>query len=153
MRISLKGLDKAQVLAALYNASKPQGMGFLQYDPEPMDVEEAERCLNAGPYFDYLKGRVMKVDLSGEDLNPRNYDCDNGIGAAEKAISAVRNQQINSQEIQEAHATGKLEAAAAVKANLDRETVTTKDGGVAIIQMGLADVADKLGPAVDKAID
>jgi hypothetical protein len=34
--IDLKGLNKAAVLAALYNASKPQGMGFLQYDPTPM---------------------------------------------------------------------------------------------------------------------
>lgn len=29
--VSIKGLGKAKVLAALYNASHPQGMGFLQY--------------------------------------------------------------------------------------------------------------------------
>ena len=36
-KISLVGLSKAAVLAALYNASKPQGMGFLQFNPKPMD--------------------------------------------------------------------------------------------------------------------
>ena len=40
--IQLSGLNKADVLAALYNASKPQGMGFLQYDPKPMTRAEAE---------------------------------------------------------------------------------------------------------------
>ena len=40
--ISIEGLDKSKVLAALYNASRPQGMGFMQYDPNPMTEEEAE---------------------------------------------------------------------------------------------------------------
>ena len=39
--ISLVGLDKAKILAALYNASRPLGMGFMQYDPAPMATEEA----------------------------------------------------------------------------------------------------------------
>ena len=32
--IDLIGLDKAAVLAALYNASRPLGMGFVQYDED-----------------------------------------------------------------------------------------------------------------------
>lgn len=32
--INIKGLNKAKVLAALYNASKPLGLGILQYDPK-----------------------------------------------------------------------------------------------------------------------
>ncbi len=40
--INIKGLSKAKVLAALYNASKPLGLGILQYDP-PKYVRERGR--------------------------------------------------------------------------------------------------------------
>lgn len=46
--INIADLDKAEVLAALYNASKPQGMGFMHYDPAPMGVEEARQHLRGG---------------------------------------------------------------------------------------------------------
>jgi len=85
--INTKGLDKGMVLAALYNASHPQGMGLLHYDPKPMTVEEANELLKLDTYFDYLKGRVMKVNLSSNDsFNECLYDRDNGTGAAETAI-------------------------------------------------------------------
>lgn len=88
--ISLEGLDKAEVLAALYNASKPQGMGFLHYDPEPMGTEEARSLLEDRTYFGYLKGRVMKIDLGGDTLDTRGYDRDNGEGSAAQAIETPR---------------------------------------------------------------
>jgi hypothetical protein len=37
-------------------------------------------------YFDYLRGRVMKVDISGDDLDTALYNRDNGAGAAERAL-------------------------------------------------------------------
>ena len=98
--ISLEGLDKANVLASLYNASRPLGMGFLQYDPAPMSREEAAKEIALHTfvnmigedkiYFDYLRGRVMKVDLTGDELDPRLYDRDNGAGAAAKAVDLLR---------------------------------------------------------------
>jgi len=87
--ISLVGLDKADVLAALYNASRPLGMGFIQYDSAPMTRDEAAKFLAQDTYFDYLKGRVMKVDLSGDELDPWGYDRDNGPGAALRAIGNI----------------------------------------------------------------
>lgn len=87
-RISLEGLDKAAVLAALYNASKPLGLGFLHFTPEPMTIEEARELLKKRTYFDYLKGRVMKIDLSGETLDPRPYDRDNGDGGRAATVIA-----------------------------------------------------------------
>lgn len=85
--ISIKGISKAKVLAALYNRARFQGMGILHYDPTDMTEEEAQKLLDSGQtYFDYLKGRVMKVDLKGDWLNPMLYDRDNGLGAAEFAI-------------------------------------------------------------------
>lgn len=86
--MNIKGLNKAEVLAALYNAAKPQGMGFLSYDPKPMTVEEAQEILDSGQtYFDYVFGRVMKVDLSKDELWTATYNRDNGYDAAEKALA------------------------------------------------------------------
>jgi hypothetical protein len=89
MEIQLKDYNKGDVLAALYNASKPQGMGFLHASPEPMTREEAEQLLEQYTYFDYLRGRVMKVDLAGDTLDPCLYDRDNGPGAAQRAIESI----------------------------------------------------------------
>lgn len=113
--ISLKGLDKADVLAALYNASRPQGLGFLHYDPEPMTRDQAQELLDSGyTDFDYLKGRVMKVNLSGDELRPYAYDRDNGAGAAETAISALRQtHDTNPDTIQGIHRMGRTAAAGA----------------------------------------
>lgn len=86
--ISIAGLDKAEVLARLFNASRAQGRGLDMPYLADMSKEEAQRHLDAAEdgYFDYLKGRVMKVDLSGDHFDPRLYDRDNGPGAAEVAL-------------------------------------------------------------------
>lgn len=87
--IDISKADKALVFKALYDNAKPQGMGFLHYTPEPMEEGQARRIWSqAGdrPYFDYVAGRVMKVDLSGDALDPRLYDRDNGHGAALSAL-------------------------------------------------------------------
>lgn len=87
--MNIKGLNKANVLAALYNNAKPLGLGMIHYDPKPMTEQEAEILLNQQTYFDYLKGRVMKVDLSSDELNTRLYNRDNGHNAAEDAILSI----------------------------------------------------------------
>ncbi len=85
--IDITGLDKPRILKALYNNSKPQGMGLLHFEPRDMTDEEATALLVDNSYFDYCKGRVMKVDLSGDKLKTWLYDRDNGSGAACVAIS------------------------------------------------------------------
>lgn len=87
MKVNIANLDKAQVLIALHNNSKPQGMGFLHATPEPLTIEEANEALsNQGYYPDYVNGRVIKVDLRGDEFDPRLYDRDNGEGSAERAL-------------------------------------------------------------------
>lgn len=90
MSIDITG-RKAAVLAALYNASKPLGLGHLHAKGEPMDEGTAAILIaRAGSArFDYLWGRVMKVDLSGDSFDPRLYDRDNGEGAAARAVEGV----------------------------------------------------------------
>lgn len=86
--INISKMDKAEVLVALYSAAKPQGLGFLHFDPTPMSKNEAPSLLDSYPgmYFDYLKGRVMKVKLSGDVLETWLYDRDNGHNAAWHAL-------------------------------------------------------------------
>jgi hypothetical protein len=88
--ISTQGIDKAELLAALYNAAKPLGMGYLHYTPEPMPREEAAELLKQSDYFDYVKGRVMKVRIRGDELSPHMYDRDNGNGAAQAVVDSLR---------------------------------------------------------------
>jgi len=89
--IDITGLDKAEVLAALFNASEQQGMGLLQIAGVlPMTVEDAKGCIADGDLdWDYLHGRVMKVDLSEDILRVGLYDRDNGQGAAAKALEPL----------------------------------------------------------------
>lgn len=89
-KIDISKLDKAEVLAALYNHSQPLGLGRLHFTPEDMSVEEARELLKSYTYFDYLKGRVMKTNLEGDVFDPWLYDRDNGVDAAKKAIEGLK---------------------------------------------------------------
>lgn len=110
--IDIKGIDKAELLAALYNNSRPMGMGFLQARDGKMTVEQAreeieggddssrmfgkDRCGNRHLYFDYLRGRPLKSDLSGDTFHPWGYDRDNGgDGTAARIIANLRSKQAN----------------------------------------------------------
>ena len=88
--MDISKLDKAEVLMVLYNNAKPLGMSYLHYDPAPMTKEEAQKILDTGQdYFDYLKGRVMKISLKRNDLDTRLYNRDNGENAAENALYPI----------------------------------------------------------------
>ena len=88
--VNIKGLNKAKVLKALYDHSHEQGMGFLQAVPNGyVTVEHCEELLEESAYFDYLYGRVLKVDLSGDEFDERLYDRDCGPGAARRAVESI----------------------------------------------------------------
>lgn len=88
--MNIKGIDKAKILMVLYNNSHPLGMGFLQYNPEPMTYKEAKQIIKKTKKFDYLYGRVMKIDLSGDELRTYLYNRDNGEGRAEQLIEEIK---------------------------------------------------------------
>jgi len=108
MTITNSGLTIAETVARLYNASRVQGMGYLQAKPGKMTAITAaeEVALHSRPVnwangaysetpvneisFDYLHGKVMKVRFIGDssDFDPFLYDRDNGEGAALRAVTA-----------------------------------------------------------------
>ncbi|MDO5564996.1 MAG: hypothetical protein Q4F88_07190, partial [Eubacteriales bacterium] len=87
------------VLAGLYNASVPIGMGFAQYDPDDMTPEVAryiiERYNEINPgediSFDYLKGRPLKCHFKNNILYARNYNANNAPKLAQRVVSRCKN--------------------------------------------------------------
>lgn len=120
--VNINELDKAAVLAVLFNGSAPGGMGFLQAGngPSVMTVEDAERVIDNGgspdPGFprgnlsyDYLFGRPLKVNLEKDEFDPWGFDRDNGgTGTAQRLIAELRSSgQVNSDELSD-HRKGLL---------------------------------------------
>lgn len=89
--MDITDLDKKEVLRALFAVAKPQGYGHSQYKhSDTLTNEEIEGLAKSGFYIDYLKGRVMKINLSTNIVDTRLYNRDNGPEAAEKAIAHLR---------------------------------------------------------------
>lgn len=94
--IDITGIDKAELLAALYNNARPLGMGFLHARDEPMSKAEAAELLakherNGRISFDYVHGRPLKVWFMGDVLSgARLYDRDQGQGECERIVAALR---------------------------------------------------------------
>lgn len=91
--MNIQGLELSSVLAALYNAASSGGLALHEYDPAPMSIDEADGLLKqygSRPYFDYIRGRSMKIGLMGEDVNTKWYNVYNGAEAAEHAITILR---------------------------------------------------------------
>lgn len=92
--IDRTGMSNAEVLQRLYNAAKQIGLGLFDQDgKEALTVEQAQGLLNlrrhGETYFDYLNGRVMKIDVGENPLDQRLYDRDNGNGVAHDALTGV----------------------------------------------------------------
>ncbi len=99
--MSIAGLLKPAVLAALVNAGHPVGMGSMDPNASQIITEaEAAEILNGGtfatPYtgqpmhVDWLYGRPIHVDLSQDTIKVDQYDNSFGEGAAAAAIAHLR---------------------------------------------------------------
>lgn len=149
--ISLVGLVRPRVFAALFNGAKPLGLGFLQYNPEPMTAEQAqERFGECSQYFDYVDGRVMKVDLSGDEFRTGLYNRDNGVGAAEAIINLLQSTgEVYPEEVELHHLESTRDSAIYTKEHLADDSIVIQSGGAVKFILGLSDVADDLKPALD----
>lgn len=101
-KLDISGIDKAELLAALYNSAHPLGFGFMRFkEGHQMTTAEAREIIDTGAnpdyagarnglYFDYLHGRVIKCRLDDDTMRPDLYDRDNGKGAAAKVVAKLR---------------------------------------------------------------
>lgn len=94
--IQIGNLSKASILASLYNASSPIGVGFVGAisGPVTMDDVSAQDYIDqrgGNLKFDYVYGRPIKVDLTGDSFDPRLYDRRNGgAGVARRIVEKLR---------------------------------------------------------------
>jgi hypothetical protein len=90
--VNIKGLDKAEVLAALHNGTQCLGMGRL-HNIGTCSVEQARediKQMGLRLQFDYYHGRPLKVDISGDTFDPWLYDRDAGKGTAQRVIATLK---------------------------------------------------------------
>lgn len=94
MSVHTEDLDKAAVLAALWNAARHVEMGGFRSpeSAEPLTVEDARALLEEKQEarFDILRGRWLKVTLGDSEFDPFFYDSENGQGAAARVVERLR---------------------------------------------------------------
>lgn len=88
MKIDISEMNKVDILKTLYDNAKFNGLGMFAFELGDMPITEAIQIMDMyemkyNSYFDYLKGRVLKIDLSGPVLNTYLYDRDNIVPAGE----------------------------------------------------------------------
>src|ERR1700733_10313059 len=88
MGIKIKGVDKVELLVALVNAAKP-GALHRGYGSAPIDHEDARRVLKETLEPNWVNGRAIFVDLSGDELDTAIYDHHNGRLCAGEALAPV----------------------------------------------------------------
>lgn len=91
IEVNIEGLDKAKLLMALFNNSFQQGMGVMHKEGAvPMNLEDAKNLVAKNTYYDYLRGRIMKVDIKGPMMFTAAYNRDVGHGEAERIVAQLR---------------------------------------------------------------
>lgn len=71
-KIKIKTTEVSDVIKALYNNSKPQGLGFLHYKEGEIESVELLDLINDfnrtdSIYLDYVAGRAVKCSIKKED--------------------------------------------------------------------------------------
>jgi len=98
--VDISGLDKAAVLATLYNRAgspRPGSAAALHYTPMPMSIEQSRAIIeedlakyDSGIHYDCLHGRCLKINITGDTMDSWLYDREYGEGAAQRAINELR---------------------------------------------------------------
>ena len=81
-KIDVSKLDLLEIVKAAYDLSKPIGMGFIHYTPEPLTNEEAASLIDLTSSIvvalDYVKGRCVKFTVFKHNnkfyINDKWYD-------------------------------------------------------------------------------
>lgn len=86
--VNIKGLDKAVLLSALYNAAKA---GERPESQKEMTPEEAQNIIDVfGLSYVELNGRFIGVDMSGVTMRNLPYDSRNGAGLCGDVVRKLR---------------------------------------------------------------
>lgn len=86
--VNIRGIDRKTLLKALWSNSKPSAFFYNPILSPPLSNEELEEA-SKRDYVDYLCGRVIKVDLSCEYVDPIPYNRTNGSRALQQVVKKV----------------------------------------------------------------
>ena len=97
--IDISNKDRNEILAALYNASTPIGMGFVQYNSMPWTKEIAAMYFEQFGQpdrdgviaFKWIMGRPINCKFVNDLVYVSGYNNDNECGLAQRAISTCHN--------------------------------------------------------------
>jgi hypothetical protein len=87
--VDIRGLDKMQLLKALWENSSPASF-FAMTNRHPPPFDEKLAVTAVQEYIDYFEGRMIKCDLSKDFVDPWLYDRDLGNGAFQRVARKLR---------------------------------------------------------------
>ncbi|KAJ7764081.1 hypothetical protein B0H14DRAFT_2539842 [Mycena olivaceomarginata] len=86
--IDIRGIDKVALTKAQWERSS-YATATVQFGTNlPWNSSEMNQITNFR--FDYLFGKVMKVDLNGDEAEPSGYDGDVGAGEFANVVGTFR---------------------------------------------------------------
>lgn len=94
-KVDVTGIDRKELLRALWENSKPAAFLVMNNMVAPFDMDEAVRSARPGTgYVDYACGRLIKAEIFTEDneIDPRGYDRDYGEGAFQRVVNSLKKQ-------------------------------------------------------------
>jgi hypothetical protein len=104
--------------------------------------------------FDYLKGRVIKVNLSGDEIDPWGYDRDNGQGAVEEIVSILRQTgEVYSEEAEIRHKEGTRNQAIFMDEHVDDPNYVKHQGDTFVYGLGTSDLSHLIRPKIKKVLN
>ena len=95
--LNIKGLNKAELLVELYNNALLFGLD-IEMNLVKLTYDDAFKLLEENSRFDQLYGKILKIDLSGDEFDERLYDRDNGAGKAQSVVVKLREKQTEMDE-------------------------------------------------------
>lgn len=95
--INIAGLDKKVLFASLFDGAHEVGRGIGMGADAHKEITPGEwrDVLGANYIIEYLRGRSMHVNLSGEIFNSFLYDRDNGPGKAQAIIATLNSMKLD----------------------------------------------------------
>lgn len=87
--INISDLPKKELFQALFERASSITRGFDYYNPsQKLSEEEIQYYIKY--YTEFVTGRKMRIDVSGNTVNTELYNMDNGANTAEKVIQRLR---------------------------------------------------------------
>jgi hypothetical protein len=94
--IDITGIPKEALKRALWENSKVASFFRMNSEiPPEYNKNQAIEAVNNKKGIDYFCGRVIKTNLSLDNVSPWGYDRDNGAGAFQRIVDDVKKKNYN----------------------------------------------------------